>query len=360
MLTPFATSLNNHLPAAAATALTIYLYLAIAERLDDSVSGEVKSVPWDWWLWAGMAAAFTAANELPALSMMCLWFVLFYLLQPRGALYFACGVLILAIAFFGTNWLAHGSLRPPYMHRDNGSEIAQFPKQQMGATPDKSLVLDALRQQNLIAPDAMLSIKPSGERNRWVAGTQDNRLFALNKSDDETATWTLSHWDDWYDYGDSYWTDGKQQGVDTGESSRVTYFLNMTIGHHGLFSLTPLWLLVPVGVFFGFAFGPIDYRRFVYAATIASVVCIVFYLMRPEIDRNYGGKSCCFRWLVWFAPMWLVMMGPVVDSWSDNRRYRIGLLALLGLSVFSMALAIDGPWQHPWLYRYWEFLGWIS
>ncbi len=50
MLLPFAISLNNHLPAAAATAVTMWLYFFAAERLDDGVHGDLKSVPFVLWL----------------------------------------------------------------------------------------------------------------------------------------------------------------------------------------------------------------------------------------------------------------------------------------------------------------------
>ena len=55
--------------------------------------------------------------------------------------------------------------------------------------------------------------------------------------------------DNWYDYTytrggkeyESYWRD--PHGIDRGEPSRGTYVLHATVGHHGIFSLTPIWLL---------------------------------------------------------------------------------------------------------------------
>ena len=40
--------------------------------------------------------------------------------------------------------------------------------------------------------------------------------------------------------------------------------------------------------------------------------------MRPQIDRNYGGVSSCFRWVLWFAPLWLVVIAPVIDQWAED------------------------------------------
>src|SRR5690606_19166228 len=70
MLLPMSISLNNHLPAAAATAVVLMLYL----RREGRHAG--------WPLtpdafWAGAAAAFTVTCELPALLMFVLWSALF-------------------------------------------------------------------------------------------------------------------------------------------------------------------------------------------------------------------------------------------------------------------------------------------
>src|SRR5205823_10468891 len=53
--------------------------------------------------------------------------------------------------------------------------------------------------------------------------------------------------DNWYDYPGSYWLPENLRGVDRGEVSPVRYAFNCLIGHHGLFSLTPIWVLSAVG-----------------------------------------------------------------------------------------------------------------
>ena len=58
---------------------------------------------------------------------------------------------------------------------------------------------------------------------------------------------------EWYDYTferggrqvDSYWKN--PQGVDRGEPSRGIYAVHVLVGHHGIFSLTPVWLLSIAG-----------------------------------------------------------------------------------------------------------------
>jgi hypothetical protein len=51
--------------------------------------------------------------------------------------------------------------------------------------------------------------------------------------------------DNWYDYPGSYWK--AKQGIDAGEKSAGVYALHVLVGHHGIFSLTPIWLLFLLG-----------------------------------------------------------------------------------------------------------------
>ena len=54
--------------------------------------------------------------------------------------------------------------------------------------------------------------------------------------------------DNWYDYPKALTGSPKNlRGIDRGESSSLLYAFNVLIGHHGLFSLTPLWLLSVAG-----------------------------------------------------------------------------------------------------------------
>jgi hypothetical protein len=358
MLMPFAVSLNNHLVAAAATALVMNIYVRAATRPgdDDSQVGQSRSISAWAWLIAGMAAGFAAANELPALSMTALWLLLVIVLDWRGSISFLIGVFLVAAGFFATNKIAHDSLRPPYMHRSDGPEIALVESAQR---PQPAEVAQLLGEKR-VEFDSMgdLVISPSGKADRWVVQSTDQRLFALTRLSD--SKWQLSHWDDWYDYPNSYWRGGTRRGVDLGEPSRQTYFAQLTVGHHGIFSLTPIWCLVPLGMVMGMFSGPPGVRRCFFAVVLATGVCIAFYVMRPEIDRNYGGVSVCFRWLLWFAPLWLLTSTPAIDWCATRSPLRAFLSVLLAGSVFSMATSLDSPWQHPWLYQYWSFLGWIS
>ena len=111
----------------------------------------------------------------------------------------------------------------------------------------------------------------------------------------------------------SYWLD--RQGIDRGEPTKLLYAVHVLVGHHGIFSLTPVWLLSMWGRRHVAASRATQSRRDLAAMVAAlTLVCLVFYIgLRPQEDRNYGGMTSGFRWMFWFAPLWLVVMLPAAD-----------------------------------------------
>lgn len=170
--------------------------------------------------------------------------------------------------------------------------------------------------------------------------------------------------DNWYDYSytrggktrDSYWRN--PVGIDRGEPSPALYVLHATFGHHGIFSLTPVWLLSVWGT----VLMARDRRWRELAAIVAtlSIVCLAFYLTRPQMDRNYGGMTSGFRWMFWFAPLWLVVMLPAADRLANSRAGRAVALVLLALSVLSVSYPTWNPWTHPWVWNWFAYWGWLS
>src|SRR5262249_14411594 len=141
------------------------------------------------------------------------------------------------------------------------------------------------------------------------------------------------------------------------------------VGHHGLFSLTPLWLLAFAGMFLGLvprrnavsvgSNGPNRLPLYFFPASLLlSLIVIGFYLTRTE-SANYGGWTSGLRWLMWLTPIWLLCMMPVLDRLAA---YRIGRwlgYVLLTLSVLSASYPAWNPWRHPWIYRWMDAQGWI-
>jgi hypothetical protein len=292
LLTTFAIALTNHLPAAAAAAASLWLLLAIR-------SGTYRSA-WPFFA-AGLAAALTAAFELPALAWLVAVLVVLAKYDLRRTITAAVpAALLVAAAALAANHLAHGTIVPPYAHRADG-----------------------------MRPAAATAVEES-----WNP-------------------------DNWYDYAirlpngrllQSYWR--APQGIDKGEPSRAAYAWHAIAGHHGILSLTPAWLLVVPGL----ALLAARRRRHgdgeadvALAIAAVSAVVIVFYLLRPQADRNYGGMTSGFRWVFWMAPLWVAAAVPTADILGRSRLGRILACLLLAMSVLSVAYPTWNPWTRPWI-----------
>ena len=132
----------------------------------------------------------------------------------------------------------------------------------------------------------------------------------------------------------------------------------MLVGHHGIFSLTPIWLLSVAGAFI-WLWTPDRMRRELAVLVLSvSVICLVFFIgMRPQEDRNYGGMTSGFRWMFWCAPLWLVMMIPAADRLARSTAGQALAAVLLSFSVLSASYPTWNPWTHPWLYNWIDWCG---
>lgn len=287
LLTTFAVVLNNHLLGA------VSAMIALAAAIPICFDGERR---WHYFVLAGLFGAFTAANEMPALSFLgLLGLVLLWRAPVRTMLLFTPAALVVAAGFFGSNWIAHGSLVPAYATKN--------------APPEEN----------------------------WY-----DYSFTLQRGKKTVVK-------------ESYWKDPSP--VDRGVDSRPMYVFHALVGHHGVFSLTPIWLLTAAGLGMWLV-RPGDVRLRWLAALIAaaSLVCFAFYLL-VVTEMNYGGQASGFRWMFWFAPLWLVGMLPAAD-WMARHWWTRGLaLALLCMSCLSAAYPTWNPWTQPWVYHALESYG---
>jgi len=286
-LTTFAVVLNNHLPAAVCA--IVALWATIRVWLDDERRLR-------YFVIAGLFGALCAANELPALALFAGLSAALVWKAPRETfLAYVPAALVVAAGFFGTNWTAHHSLRPAYMHRSETD--------------------------------------PS---DNWYKYTYERNGKEYT----------------------SYWQN--RAGVDRGEPSPTVYAFHALVGHHGVFSLTPIWILSIAGlVMWLYKRDHRGLRELALMIAAVSLACLVFYLTRPQDDRNYGGMTSGFRWMFWFAPLWLVAMLPAVDVISGRKWLRAVAMVLLAISVLSASYPTWNPWTHPWLLDWLHYLGWI-
>jgi hypothetical protein len=138
------------------------------------------------------------------------------------------------------------------------------------------------------------------------------------------------------------------QGIDANTEPPLVYLLHCTIGHHGIFSLTPIFLLTFVAWCL-----PRTWRspgRAVQAVgVVLTLAVLAFYLGRTE-NYNYGGNTAGLRWTFWLIPFWLIGMLPLLDACGRNWWFRGVAGVLLTASVFSAASAVGNPWRPSWLY----------
>ena len=180
-----------------------------------------------------------------------------------------------------------------------------------------------------------------------------------------------------YSYAGSYWkldTGEEKYGIDWAWQKEPTaaYVLNVLVGHHGLFSLTPVFLLGVAGMVMALArYKPWPPLRFLRAAPalpvlaalglVLTVTVVVFYtLVVDPRTHNYGGWTSGPRWLMWLTPFLLLGALPCADWLAGRPRGRWLAYILLGVSVLSVSYPAWNPWRHPWLYDLFQALGWLQ
>lgn len=313
LVTPFLITLNNHTLGTFSVLFALIFVLKIWRRAPATRGGQGQDGKPVWWHFAlaGLLSAFSVVNELPALSFAAAMFLLLLWWFPRHTLLvFVPSTLVVAAAFFLTNYWAVGEWKPVY---------AEF------------------------------------------GGP-------------------------WYEYEGSHWRKPPPGHTKTGidwaylHESRAAYAFHVLVGHHGLLSLTPLWLLALVPM----VAGTLYLRRrlhqpeasapdtasvahasgaygqalpwFIPPLTLALTVVVVgFYLVK---SNNYGGNTNGLRWLMWLSPLWLLCVLPMADRLSTSRPGRLLAYVLLAVSVFSAHYVPWNPWRPPWTWDLLIALGW--
>lgn len=155
----------------------------------------------------------------------------------------------------------------------------------------------------------------------------------------------------------SYWM--HPAGIDANQEPPSTYLFHCTLGHHGILSLTPVFLITLCG-WLAVPNWKAHRLRIALAMGLALTVAVLgFYLTRTQ-NYNYGGNTAGLRWSFWLIPFWLLGLIPLCDSLGHRRWFQVATGVLLLVSVFSANSAIENPWRPSWLYTWMQDRGWID
>ncbi|MFI5459192.1 MAG: hypothetical protein ACHRXM_27500 [Isosphaerales bacterium] len=274
-LLPFTQTLNNHTIAAFSAFFALYQFVRIWDGGD--LSGWRFAV-------AGFCAAFTAANELPALAFLVLLFCLLCVRYPRKTLLYFIPAAAVPVA---------------------GFVVAQY----------------AVFGEFKLAYESFGSDEYFWEGSLWKTPLD---LDALNVHPEPYAT----------------------------------YLFHMTLGHHGVFSLTPIFLFSALGalrllggggrLLTVLRRGGAPMAAVAWLTTMLTMIVLAFYTWNPKA-RNYGGSTQGLRWLFWLIPFWLLLLPKGVEGGQTRGWVRGLALLALGLSVLSAGYAMRNPWSHPWI-----------
>jgi len=151
-----------------------------------------------------------------------------------------------------------------------------------------------------------------------------------------------------YTYEGSYWnTPLEFDWFNNHPEPTWVYLFHMTLGHHGVFSLTPVFAFSIVAAVRN-TFGRGRPLRGVSALTLAlTVVMVGFYAWNPKA-RNYGGTTQGLRWLFWMIPFWLVVLPTGLAGGRDRKLVRWLAIAALVFSGLTVGYALRNPWANPW------------
>jgi len=168
----------------------------------------------------------------------------------------------------------------------------------------------------------------------------------------------------WYNYEGSHWSKvgtplGK--GIDFNDEPTTIYAFHLLFGHHGWFSLTPVFLLALGSLIAACrvkdaTLAPISRRGLAVITLALSLIVFVFYLTRTK-SYNYGGFTSGPRWLFWLIPLWSIALPLAGDRLSRGRVGRLVCAALLGFSVLAVFYPAVNPWRSPWIQQLLEFNG---
>ncbi|WP_435009612.1 hypothetical protein P12x_000870 [Tundrisphaera lichenicola] len=159
-----------------------------------------------------------------------------------------------------------------------------------------------------------------------------------------------------YNYEGSYWnTPLEFDWFNLHPEPKGVYLFHMTFGHHGIFSLTPIFLFSIYACLRNIIGSGRPLKAVSWVTLVLTIFMLAFYTVNPKAS-NYGGSTSGLRWLFWLIPLWLVVLPTGLEAGPEKKWARRLSLTALGFSVLSVGYSIRSPWSHPWILDLMEHL----
>lgn len=131
-----------------------------------------------------------------------------------------------------------------------------------------------------------------------------------------------------------------------------------------LFKYTPLLMAIPILLGLLALLSAIPWLRgmdrpmeaLAWMTAVLTIVILAFYAWTPKA-RNYGGSAQGLRWVMWLIPFWLLLLPRGIEMGRARGWHRRLALFCLAMSALSVGYAMRNPWSHPWILDALEQLG---
>ncbi|MBN1944685.1 MAG: hypothetical protein JW797_03370 [Bradymonadales bacterium] len=146
-----------------------------------------------------------------------------------------------------------------------------------------------------------------------------------------------------YDYPGSYWN--RPRDFDALTEPGWVYAFHTLVGHHGLFSMTPLFCWSIPGIV-TLMKSPTRKGEGWLIGTVCTATVAVYILLGP---RNYGGTAMGMRWLFVLVPLlWYSALVHADRTVLSPRLWTLFKVSV-GLGMVHALAALTGPWAvSPW------------
>ncbi|MCB9231136.1 MAG: hypothetical protein H6581_05720 [Bacteroidia bacterium] len=154
-----------------------------------------------------------------------------------------------------------------------------------------------------------------------------------------------------YYYEGSYWL--HPESHDLTHEPKLIYAFHVLLGHHGLFSMSPVLVLGLLGGIFWKNRYNLPHARFFGLLLGGMALLVIYFVFRTY---NYGGWCIGMRWFIHFMPILMFMGLPVIEKLGKSHwgKGLLGLLLLISLVPNLQAL------QKEAFVRSWLELWWIN